>query len=99
MAVMSGASVFSENSALHVRDASSGHRIVMDSAVAATVIGPGRTPEMSAGTVAAALMMGIRKNKDRNRVGSGNHVIPIDAVQHRFPRGLSLRRWTRGAVW
>ena len=39
-----------------MRDASSGQRTVMDSAEAETVIGPGRTPEMSAGTVAATLI-------------------------------------------
>jgi len=75
--VISGFSEFSENSAVHVRDTSSGQRTVKDSAEAETLTGPCRTPEMSAGTVAATLSMGIRKSRDRIRDNSGDspHII------------------------
>jgi hypothetical protein len=48
-----------------MRDVSSGQRTVKLSAEALTVTGPGRTPEMSAGTIAAILTMGIKKTRDR----------------------------------
>ena len=63
--MISGFSEFKENSAVHIRDASSGQRTVKVSAEAETVIGPGRTPEMSAGTMAATLRMGMKKMRDR----------------------------------
>src|SRR5215467_16243750 len=44
--VISGLSLFNENSAVHTRDASSGQRTVRLSAVAETVIDPGRTAEI-----------------------------------------------------
>src|SRR5436190_8716187 len=59
--VISGFAESSENSASHVRDASSGHLTVKLSAVAATVTTPARTPERSAGIVAATTHMGTRK--------------------------------------
>src|SRR4051812_8515083 len=71
IAVISGRSEFNENSALHMRCVSSGQRTVMDSDEAETVIGPARTAETSAGTVAATLITGIKKIGDRIRLGSG----------------------------
>src|SRR5690349_8684020 len=59
--VMTGFALSSENSALHVRDASSGQRTARLSAVADTVITPGRTPEISAGMFAAKTHVGIRR--------------------------------------
>ena len=59
--VISGFAESSENSAIHVRDASSGQLTIKLSAVAATVTTPGRTPEISAGIVAATTHMGIRR--------------------------------------
>jgi hypothetical protein len=75
--VISGLSEFKENSALQMRDASSGQRTVTDSVEADTVIGPGRTPEMSAGTMAATLRMGMKRIRHRIRLGSGRlYLIP-----------------------
>jgi hypothetical protein len=48
--VISGLSESHENSAVHMRHTSSGQRTVKVCAEAETVTGPGRTPEMSAGT-------------------------------------------------
>lgn len=62
---MSGFSEFNENSVVQIRDDSSGHRIVKVSAEAETVIGPGRTPEISAGTMLATQRTGIKKMSDR----------------------------------
>jgi hypothetical protein len=59
--VISGFAESSENSAIHVRDASSGQRTVKVSEVAATTATPGRTPEISAGIVAATTDIGIRR--------------------------------------
>jgi hypothetical protein len=62
---MRGFSEFKENSAVHMRDASSGQRTVKVSAEVATEMGPGRTAEMSAGTMAATLKIGMKKMRDR----------------------------------
>src|SRR5689334_11967733 len=74
--VMSGFSEFNENSAVHMRDISSGQRTVRVSEEAETVIGPGWTPEMSAGTVAATLRIGMKKIRDRTRFNSETHPNP-----------------------
>src|SRR5262249_48858265 len=58
--VINGFAVSSENSASHVREASSGHLTIKLSALAATVTTPWRTLEISAGIVAATAHMGIR---------------------------------------
>ena len=63
--VIRGFSESNENSAVHMRDASSGQRTVKVAAEAETVTGPGRTPEMSAGTTAATLTKGIKNTRDR----------------------------------
>jgi len=67
---MSGFSEFNENSAVHIREDSSGQRTVKVSAEVETVIGPGRTPEMSAGTMAATLRIGTKKIRDRISIAS-----------------------------
>ena len=76
IAVISGRSEFKENSAVQMRCVSSGQRTVMDSGEAETVIGPGRTAEISAGTVAATLMKGIKKIRGLIRLGSGTTSYP-----------------------
>src|SRR5581483_11771708 len=63
--VIRGFWVSSENSAVHMRDDSSGQRTVRVSAVVAIVTGPGRTAVMSAGTMAAQHITGTRKMKNR----------------------------------
>src|SRR5579872_1310650 len=70
--VMSGFSESNENSAVHVRDDSSGQRTDNVSADAETVMGPGRTPEMSAGTMLAMLRMGMKKMRHRIAIGLGD---------------------------
>src|SRR6185369_8140337 len=81
MVVISGRSVSRENSALHMREASSGQRTVMDSVAAETVIGPGCTPEMSAGTMAAMPTKGRKKIRHRMATPPpGLHLIPVGVV-------------------
>src|SRR5690349_20556086 len=59
--VIRGFAVSRENSAVHMRDASSGQRTVKVSLLTETVTGPCLTPETSAGTTAAKLSTGIRR--------------------------------------
>src|SRR5580704_11674732 len=83
--VMSGFSGFNENSAVHMRDDSSGQRTVKISAEAETVIGPGRTPEMSAGTKPATLSTGMKKMRHRIVIGLKDFILTL--------RRLCSLRW------
>src|SRR5262249_4205002 len=65
MAVMSGAFGSSENSAVQGRFASSAQRMLAEVVVEITVMGPGRTAEVSSGIAAAARLAASGK-RDTN---------------------------------
>src|SRR3954451_171747 len=65
MLVITGLEVSRENSAVQMREASSGQRTLRVSALTETAIGPCRTPLRSAGRTAATLTIGIRNNVNR----------------------------------
>src|ERR1700693_5449475 len=94
--VMSGFSESNENSAVHLRDDSSGQRTVKVSAEAETVMGPGRTPEMSAGTMPATLRTGMRKMSERISIGLGDFILTLRRLLPTMANRSALHRCSSG---
>jgi hypothetical protein len=74
-----------------MRDTSSGQRTVKVCAEAETVTGPGRTPEMSAGTMAATLTMGMKSIRHRISFDSKRlHINPRGTIDHRLHESATM---------